>query len=109
MNVVSIATCFWMVRALIACCVTILCLALAGRDCAVVGGVRFLVPFLVDMRLVESSCCASAFGIGCTLLKGGNPPGVLFLVALSRILGVDFSARLEVGLHACIIGGVLVM
>ena len=70
-----------MVRAFIACCVTILCLALVGRDSAVVGGVRFPVPFLVDTRLVGSSHGASMFGIGCTLLIGGNPPSVLFLVA----------------------------
>ena len=82
MNVVSIDTCSWMVRALIACCVTILCLALVGRDCAVVGGVGFPVPFIVDMRLVGSLRGASVFGIGCTLLIGGNAPGVLFLVAL---------------------------
>ncbi len=71
-----------MVWALIACCVTILCLALVGRDCAVVGGVGFSVPFHVDMRLVGSSRGASVFGIECTLLIGGNSPGVLFLVAL---------------------------
>ena len=82
MNAVSIATCSWMVSALIAYCVTILCLALVGRDCAVVGGVRFPVSFLVDMRLVGSSRGASVFGIGCTLLIGGNPPGVLFRVTL---------------------------
>ena len=82
MNAVSIDTCSWMVRALIACCVTILCLALAGRDCAVVGGVGFPVPILVDMRLVGSLRGSSVFGIGCTLLIGGNAPGVLFLVAL---------------------------
>ncbi len=54
MNAVSIDTCSWMVRALITCCVTILCLALVGRDCALVGGVGFPVPFFVDMRLVGS-------------------------------------------------------
>ncbi len=83
MNAVSIDTCSWMVRALIACCVTILCLALVGRrDCAVVGGVGFPVSFLVDMRLVGSLRGAPVFGIGCTLLIGGNAPGVLFPVAL---------------------------
>ncbi len=82
MNAVSIDTCSWMVRALIACCVTILCLALVGRDCAVVGSVGFPVSFLVDMRLVGSLCGASVFGIGCILLIGGNAPGVLFLVSL---------------------------
>ncbi len=82
MNAVSIDTCSWMVRALIACCVTILCLALVGRDCVVVGGVGFPVPFLVDMRLVGILRGASVFGFGCTLLIGGNAPGVLFLVAL---------------------------
>ena len=35
--------------------------------------------------------------------------GVLFRVTLLRILGVNFSACLEVGLHACMIGGALVM
>ncbi len=39
----------------------------------------------------------------------GNFPGVLFRVILAWILGVDFSARLEVGFRACIIGGALVM
>ena len=39
----------------------------------------------------------------------GNFPGVLFRVILAWILGVNFSVRLEVGLHACIIGGALVM
>ena len=71
-----------MVRALIACCVTILCLALVGRDCVMVGGVGVPVPFLVDTRLVGSTCGASVSGIGCTLLIGGTPPGVLFLVTL---------------------------
>ena len=61
---------------------TILCQALVGRDCAVVGGVIFPVSFLVDMRLVGSSRGVSLFGIGCTLLICGNPPGVLFLVTL---------------------------
>ena len=61
---------------------TILCLALVGRDCVVVGGVGSPFPFLVDMRLVGSSLGASMFGIECTLLIGGNPPGVLFCVAL---------------------------
>ena len=82
MNTVSIVTCSWMVRALITCCVTILCLALVGSDCAVVSGVRFPVPFLVDTRLVESSHGASVFGIRCTLLNGGSPPGVLLLVTI---------------------------
>ncbi len=82
MNAVFIDTCSWMVRALIACCVTILCLALVGRDCAMVGCVRFPVPFLVDMCIVGSLRGASVFGIRCTLLIGGNAPGVLFLVAL---------------------------
>ncbi len=48
-------------------------------------------------------------GIGCTLLMAGNFPGVLFRVTLAWILGVDFSARLEVGFRACIIGGALVI
>ncbi len=82
MNAVSIDTCSWMVRALIACCVTILCLALVGRDCAVVGGVGFPVLCLVDMRLVGSLRGASVFEIECTLLIGGNAPSVFFLVAL---------------------------
>ena len=82
MNDVSIATCSWMVRALIACCVTILCLALVGRDCAVIGGIGFPALFLVDMCLAGSSRGVSVFGIGCTLLIGGDPPGVLFLVTL---------------------------
>ena len=77
-----ISTCSWMVRAFIACCVTILCLALIGRDCVVIGGVSFPVPVLVDTRLVGSSLGASVIGIGCTLLIAGNFPGVLFRVAL---------------------------
>ena len=48
---------------------------------------------------------ASVLGIGCTLLIAGNFPGVLFQVTLAWILGVDFSACLEVGLRACMIGG----
>jgi hypothetical protein len=38
-----------------------------------------------------------------------NFPGMLFRVILAWILGVDFSASLEVGFRACIIGGALVM
>jgi hypothetical protein len=75
----------------------------------VVGGVGFLAHFLVEMRLVGISLVASVLGIGCTLLMAGNFPGVLFRVTLAWILGVDFSASLEVGLRACIIGGALVM
>ena len=82
MNALSISTCSWMVRALIPCCVKILCLALVGRDCAVVNSARFPAPFLVDTRLVGRSRGASVFGIGCNLLIGGSPPGVLFLVIL---------------------------
>ena len=48
-------------------------------------------------------------GIGCTLLMAGNFPGLLFCVTLAWILGVDFSAHLEVGFCACIIGGALVI
>ena len=55
MNVILISTCYWIVRAFIACCVTSWCLARVGRDCDVVGGVGFPAPILVDMRLVESS------------------------------------------------------
>jgi hypothetical protein len=75
----------------------------------VVGGVGFPAHFHVEMRLVGILLVASVLGIGCTLLMAGNFPGVLFRVTLAWILGVDFSARLEVGLRACIIGGALVM
>jgi hypothetical protein len=51
----------------------------------------------------------TVLGIGCTLLMAGNFPGVLFRVTLAWILGVDFSARFDVGLRACIIGGASVM
>ena len=51
---VAIDTCSWMVRALIACCVTILCLALVGREYAVGGNVGVPVPFLVDHALLEA-------------------------------------------------------
>ena len=104
-----ISTFSWIVRAFIACCVTSRCRALVGSECLVVGGVGFLAHFLVEMRLVGISLVASVLGIGCTLLMAGNFPGVLFRVTLAWILGVDFSARLEVGLRACIIGGALVM
>ena len=88
-------------RAFIACYVTSSCLALVGRDCAVVGGVGFPAPFLVDTHLVGSSLGVSVLGIGCTLLVAGNFPGVLFQVACVWIRGVAFSARLEVGcVHA---------
>jgi hypothetical protein len=82
MIVVLISTCSWIVRAFIACCVTILCLALAGRDCLVVGGVRFPAHFLVDTHLVGILLGVSVCGIGCTLLISGNFPGVLFRVTL---------------------------
>ncbi len=104
-----ISTFSWIVRAFIACCVTIQCRALVGSECLVVGGVGFSLPFLVEMRLVGISRGASTLGIGCTLLIVGNFPGVLFWVTLAWILGVDFSARLEVGLRACIIGGASVI
>ena len=48
-------------------------------------------------------------GIGCTLLMAGNFPGVLFRITLAWILGVAFSACLEIGFRACIIGGALVI
>ena len=96
----------WIERAIIACCVTIRCQALVGSECLVVGGAGFPAHFLVDMCLVGISRDASRLGIGCTLLIAGNFPGVLFQVNLAWILGVDFSARFEVGLCACIIGGV---
>ena len=70
-----------------------------------VGDVGFPAHFLVDLRLGGISLSASVFGIGCTLLIAGNFLGVLFQVTLAWILGVNFSARLEVGLLACIIGG----
>ena len=89
--------------------VTIPCLALVGRDFVVVGSVGFLAHVLVDKRLVGSSLGVSVLGIGCTLLIAGNFPGVLFQVARVWILGVAFSARLEVGLRACMIGGASVM
>ena len=82
MNVLLNSTCSWIVRAFIACCVTILCLALVGRDCFVVGNVGFPAHFLVDTRLVGISLGVSMFGIGCTLLISGNFPGVLFRVTL---------------------------
>ena len=65
-------------RAFIACCVKILCRALVGSDCLVVGGDGFPAHFLVEMRLVGISLGASVLGIGCTLLIAGNFPGVLF-------------------------------
>ena len=82
MNVVLISTCSWIVRAFIACCVTILFLDLVGRDCVVVVGVRFPAHFLVDTRLVGILLGVSMCGIGCTLLISGNFPGVLFCVTL---------------------------
>ena len=82
MNAVFISTCSWMVRVFIACCVTSWCLALVGRDCAVVRGVGFPVPFLVYTRLAGSSLGVSVLEIGCTLLIARNFPGVLFRVAL---------------------------
>ena len=109
MNVVLISTCSWLVRAFIACCVTILCLALVGRACIVVYGVGFPAPVFGDTSLVGSLLGVSVLGIGCTLLIAGNFPGVLFQVARVWILGVAFSARLEVGLRACMIGGASVM
>ena len=105
MNVVLIFTFSWIVRVFIACCVMSLCQALVGSDCFVVGGVGFSANFLVEFCLVGISLGASVLGIGCTLLIAGNFPGVLFQVTLAWILGVDFSARLEVGLRACMIGG----
>ena len=74
-----------------------------------VGGVGFPAHFLVEMRLVGISCGASGFGIRCTLVIVGNFPGVLFQVTLLWILGVVFSARLDVRLRACIIGGASVI
>ena len=82
-----------------------------------VGGVRFPVVssfgfpahFLLEMHLVGILHGVSVLGIGSTLLIAGNFPGVLFRLTLAWILGVNFSARLEVGLRACIIGGALVM
>ncbi len=109
MNDALISTFSWFVRAFIACCVMSRCRALVGSEWPVVGGVGFPAHFLVKMRLVGISDVASMLGIGCTLLMASNFPGVLFHFILAWILGVDFSARLEVGFCACIIGGALVM
>ncbi len=43
------------------------------------------------------------------LLIIGTPPGVLFLVTRLCICGVFLSARFDVGLQACMIGGASVM
>ena len=104
-----ISTFSWIVRAFIACCVTSLCLALVGSACNVFCGVSFPAFVLVETRLGGISPGASTLGIGCTLLMAGSFPGVLFRVLRAWILGVDFSARLEVGFRACIIGGASVM
>ncbi len=109
MNDALISTFSWILRAFIACCVTIRCQALAGSLCLVVGGVGFPAHFLVEMRLVGISHGASGFGIGYTLVIVGNFPGVLFQVTFLWILGVVFSTCLDVGLRACIIGGALVI
>ena len=86
------------------------CQALVGSEWLVVGGVGFPgAHFLVDVRLFGILVVASVLGIGCTLLMSGNLPGVLFRFTLAWILGVDFSARLEVRFCACIIGGASVM
>ena len=61
------------------------------------------------LRLGEILLSESVLGIGCTLLIAGNFPTVLFQVTLAWIIGVNFSARLEVGLRAYIIGGASVM
>ena len=74
-----------------------------------VSGVRFPVHLLVEMRLVGILLVASVLGIGCTLLISGNFADVLFQDSLTWILGVNFSAHLEVKLRACIIGGALVI
>ena len=73
-----ISTFSWIVRALIACFVTILCQALVGSDFLVVGGVEFPAHFLAELRQVGILLGASVLGIGCTLLIAGNFPGVLF-------------------------------
>ena len=104
-----ISTFSWIVRAFIACCVTSLCLALVGSVCLVFCGVSCPAFVLVETRLCGILLGASVLGIGCTLLMAGSFPGVLFCVTLAWILGVDFSARLEVGFRACIIGGASVM
>ena len=109
MKDVLISTCSWIVRAFIACCVTILCQALAGGDCLMVGGVGFPAHFLVELRLVGILLGASVLGIGCILLIAGNFSGVLFRVTVALILGVNFSAHLEVGLRTCMIGGASVI
>ena len=83
MKDVLISTFSWIVRAFISCCVTILCRALVGSDCLVVGGVGFPAHFRVEMRLVGILLGASVLGIGCTLLIAGNFPGVLFRVTLA--------------------------
>ena len=84
-----------MARTLIACCVTILCRALLGRDRAVVCGVVAPVAVLGDTRLFGSTVCTSVSGTGCTLLIAGTPPGVLFHVILLCTRGVVIRARLR--------------
>jgi hypothetical protein len=86
MNEALISTFSWIVRALIACCVTILCRALVGSAYFVLGGVCCPAHFLVALRLGGIVFGASVLGIGCTLLMAGNFPGVMFRVTLAWIL-----------------------
>ncbi len=62
MNDALISTFSWIVRACIACCVTIWCQALVGSLCLVVGGVGFPAHFLVEMRLVVILICCIRVG-----------------------------------------------
>ena len=53
-----ISTFSWILRAFVACCVTIRCRALVGSECLVVGGIGFPAHFLIEMRLVGISLVA---------------------------------------------------
>ncbi len=88
-----------------ACWVTMRCLARVGSAwrVACAGGIPARV--LVDERRGGMAHGAFMSGIGCTLVMAGSCPGVLFRVTRLWIRGVDLSARLEVGLRACMIGG----
>ena len=63
MNAVSIATCSWMVSALIACCVTILCLALVEEIVPWSVVLDLLRPFLWKRAVLGANVVHPCLGL----------------------------------------------
>ncbi len=106
---VSVDAFSWVVSTLIACCVTIRCLAPLRIALQVVGGIADCVAICGDCRSAGSVFMLAIFGIGWARLINGTILGVLFRVTLPWIRGAFLRVPFAVGLRDCIIGGASVI